>query len=176
MTDPSGLAPGPNAAWWTGLLDPGESLIWTGAPVGPPPRSLAEWGTTIFGLFFAGFAFFWIMAAGFPFGLFGLLHFSAGIFVAFGMRHLLVRRFARARYALTDRRALLAVGTRITSWPITPAMSIEVEASAPGSILFESEAPNPRRQIVRALRGFEQISDAQPVYRRIRALQTGASA
>ncbi len=177
MTATYGLSPGPDAAWWSGLLDPDETLLWTGAPAGPPPRGASDWRMTVFGLFFGGFAAVWILLAGFPFGLFGLLHFAAGMFIAFGLRWMTVRRFATARYALTDRRAMVAVGARVTSWPISPEMTLQVEASDPGSIFFEPEEQLQGRHgrggsPIRKLRGFEMIAEARDVYRAVRRMQT----
>jgi len=105
------------------ILD-GERLIWEAQPI-PAIYARSAWPIAIFGLFFGGFAAFWIAAAG------GMLWFSDGpkpretgvvaifnCFPLFGLPFLLVglamitapiwmrRMAARVVYGVTSRRAI----------------------------------------------------------------------
>lgn len=128
------------------VLEPDEQLIWQGRPVANPPTSIGN---------------FWLLFGGI-FGLVGAVFVPVGVFVdqpvirivftAIGLLFLAIaaaalilpRRFAtdrlkRARYALTDRRAIVADGARIRSWPITPDLLREFDSSSPGSLVFAQE-------------------------------------
>lgn len=106
-------------------LLPGERLAWAAQPV---PRLYARggWAISIFGVFFGGFALFWIAAAG---GMAWFAHEAAGpaggvvsCFPLFGIPFLLVglgmltapvwmrKAAARTVYAITDRRAIICRG------------------------------------------------------------------
>jgi hypothetical protein len=112
-----------------GELQPGEKLIWAAQPI-PALYARSGWGLAIFGIFFGGFALFWIAMAG------GMMWFSndgppgggSGIgkafscFPLFGLPFLAIgvgmltapiwmrRNAARTVYGLTDRRAILCQG------------------------------------------------------------------
>ena len=89
----------------------GEEIIWQGHPVGGVSFKPAYIFTTVFGLFFAGFALFWmIMAAqaGGMFWAFGLIHFSVGIGIMLGPFVFLPYRNRHTWYSLSDHRAFIA--------------------------------------------------------------------
>jgi len=72
---------------WGDILDPGETILWQGRPDGAMVLKLSNIVMLVFGLFFAGFALFWMVlaaSAGGVFWMFGLIHFSVGIGIAFG--------------------------------------------------------------------------------------------
>jgi hypothetical protein len=108
-----------------GELEDGERLIWEAQPI-PSLYTRSAWPIAFFGLFFGGFAAFWIAAAG------GMLWFSGGprpdnsgisaifnCFPLFGLPFLLIgigmitspiwmrRSAARVVYGVTNRRAII---------------------------------------------------------------------
>lgn len=96
-------------------LDPGEQLLWTGQPA--PGRFMAQGlGLSVFGLFFGGFALFWIITAS---GIGGGMGGGFSLFGLFGIPFLLVglgmltapiwmsRKAKGTVYAITDKRAIV---------------------------------------------------------------------
>ena len=89
---------------WTGRPDPGKHF--TGSDVFLVPFSIL-WG---------GFAIFWMGAAlsegaPLPFVLFGLPFVVVGLYFIFGRFLIKARRKRQTAYGLTERRALIAVGS-----------------------------------------------------------------
>jgi hypothetical protein len=183
---------------WEDFLDPGERLLWTGAPatgLRVTPRGLAG---SFASLFILGFALFWTAGAGMGlwsgawreadgfmrvfmvvFPLFGLPFVAVGLYGVFG--HYLADAYARAhtRYALTDRRALIAVDGRqrmLRSWPIGPATIVDFLPGPEASIRFatdvqvDSDGDKSHTRI-----GFDRIPDGAAVMQLIRQLQTGTA-
>jgi hypothetical protein len=186
---------------WQDYLDPGERLLWTGAPVtglrfrykrpGTPPL----W----FAMFFLGFSVFWIAgvigsggsappgedggssAAGhFAFALFGLPFLGVGVYMTFGHYWYDAWIRARTRYALTDRRALIArngLRRELKSWPISPDTAIDYLPGDPASIRFATETTRDSEGgVVQTRTGFEMIPDGATVYSLVRDVQTGRQA
>lgn len=171
--------------YWAPVLDPGERLLWSGAPAGPPRRGLREAVELGIGALFAVIGGNIAVAGPGP-GLYaGSIFVAAGLFLAFGRRALFLRRLRATRYALTDRRALRGRGAVIRSLPIGPGTEIEVEAEEPGTIRIHPPAGTPggaKRRSDDELNNspiapppalaFQRIAESQRVYRMIRALQT----
>ena len=169
---------------WEGILDEGETVLWQGRPDARVVFRIEKAFQFIFGLFFAGFAVFWMVMAsqaGGAFWMFGLLHFGVGLAVAFGALFKDAYRRRHTWYTLTDRRAFIATdmphkGRVLDSYPITPdTRLIMVDASARlATVNFASEEKrgNKGRRFTVPV-GFERIPEGEKVYRLMRNIQTG---
>jgi hypothetical protein len=187
---------------WDDYLDPGERLLWTGAPaIGLrfTPRGIA---TSLGSLFLLGFALFWTFGAGMGlwsgewreadgfmrlfmivFPLFGLPFIAAGLYGVIGHYFADARKRARTRYALTTRRALIAENGKermLRSWPILPDTVVDFlpgpEARNEASIRFATEVQvDSEGDKTHTRTGFELIPDGDTVMRLIRQIQTATA-
>jgi len=166
-------------------LDPGEGLLWSGAP-SPSRLALSALPATVFGIPFTGFAAFWIYTAftatskssqpgawslfplfGIPFLLIGLGMLTAPLwaFLAAG----------RTLYAVTNRRALIIsrlVSTTVKSFTHSEIHELQrVEhAGGSGDLYFGSREFVTRRGGTRRQRiGFLGIPDVRTVEQLIRS-------
>ena len=164
---------------WDNILDEGEKVIWQGRPEGGivfKPRSIM---TFIFGLFFAGFAFFWMVAAasaGGFFWTFGLLHFSVGIGLSFGSIFWDVWKRRHTWYTLTDRRAFIATNLPISrkqlnSYVIEADTIIDFQGGYLASINFAHEMRSGKNRKYRIDIGFQRIKNGDDVYKLMRDIQ-----
>lgn len=184
------------AETWEDYLDPDERLIWTGAPATGIRFTTMAIATSLGSLFMLGFAVFWTAGAGMGiwsgmwrtadgfllvfliiFPLFGLPFIAAGLYGVFGHYFADARRRARTRYALTDRRALIAVDGRerlLRSWPIRPDTVVDFHPGAEASVRFATEVQvDSDGDKTHSRTGFELIPDGEAVMRLIRQIQTG---
>jgi hypothetical protein len=169
---------------WEGILDPGERIIWQGRPDGAvtlKPRNIL---LLMFGLFFAGFALFWMVmaaqAGGF-FWVFGLLHFSVGMGLVFAALYWGAYLRRRTWYTLTNRRALIArdlpvLGKKLKSWPITEGATLALIPGPPDTVVFAQKTRRGKNSTYQVPVSFERIEDGRKVYRLMRDIQTGAGA
>jgi hypothetical protein len=182
---------------WAPWLDPGEKVLWEGAPGGGLRWRRSDWLMVPFSLLWCGFAVFWTVMAASEGAPAPMVAFGAG-FVCIGL-YLVVGRFfwdaykrGLTRYALTDRRALIATrhaGRRLRSWPIGADTAIDVETGPTTSIYFATERVGGgdveyaedeyvswrgRRRRARHRRvGFEFLADGPAVLSLIRGAQQG---
>ena len=168
---------GPGA--WDGILDPGEEILWQGRPDQSFAIPPVNFGKAVFGLFFAGFATFWMIMASQapgPFWMFGLIFFFAGV----GMiaEALLMPTFRRRNtwYTLTDRRAFIASktllgGRKLDSYPIDPDTKLSLIDLTLGTIHFAEKTKRTDNGTVQTAIGFERITDAREVYALMRQIQ-----
>lgn len=179
-------------------LDPGERLLWSGAPVAAIKFTPRDILSSLFSLFLLGFALFWIGGAGtglwtgewrgesgfqrwmmFLFPLFGVPFVLVSAYYAFGRFPLDARRRARTRLGLTDRRALIWVDGRapvLTSFPLTPEAVVEFFPARYARIHFATMAEKDSEGWTSYHRaGFDWIAEGETVYRLIRKIQTGAA-
>jgi hypothetical protein len=168
-------------AGWEGILDEGEEILWQGRPDSAfafQPRMMIM---TVFGVFFAGFALFWMLMAsmaGGYFWMFGLIHFAVGIGIVAGTLWGPTFRRRRTWYTLTDRRAFVAtdlplVGRRLKSYPITAGSVLSYDQQDPATIHFAHEMRRGRNGSTRVDVGFDRIHDGAEVYRLMRQVQRG---
>ncbi|MEL7279843.1 MAG: aspartate carbamoyltransferase catalytic subunit [Pseudomonadota bacterium] len=164
---------------WEGILDKGEKILWQGRPDAKVKLRLSKLTGFVFGLFFAGFALFWMimasMAGGF-FWMFGLLHFFVGLGVAFGSLFGSSWRRKHSWYTLTDRRAFIATdmpfrGRSLKSYPITRDTVLDYDGSDPATIHFNHEMRKRKNGQYKVAVGFERIKDGARVYRMMRGIQ-----
>ncbi len=174
---------------WEPYLDRGEKILWEGAPVGGIRFRASDIFTSLFGLVFGGFAIFWITMASVitskgnapgPFSffpLFGLPFLAVGAYLAFGRFFWKAYKRSKTRYALTDKRAIVATsafGRKLKSYPITAGTRLDYEPGDPATIWFAEEerrGSKGRRYTVK--HGFEYILDGDDVYRLMRQIQQG---
>lgn len=168
---------------WSGILDPGETVLWQGQPDDSITFGPGTIGLLIFGLLFAGFALFWMVVAagaGGMFWMFGLLHFCVGAGICVGA--VAWRPWTRHHtwYTLTDRRAFIAtdmpiLGRSLKSYPITAETVLETDGAEPATIWFHEETRQGRNGPSRYRVGFERVSDGAALYRQMRKIQKGVA-
>jgi hypothetical protein len=170
-------------AGWDGILADGETIVWQGQPEPGIAWRDAISATSAFGVVFTGFALFWMaMAAtiigggsgpGFPFSmfpLFGLPFLAVGLYFLVG--HVIVDAYVRSTtwYTLTDRTAFVASNAfgqrKLSSYPIREMPFLELDDTAPGSVLFWHE-DSPRSHRTGRI-GFRRIAEARAVHARLR--------
>ncbi|EAQ44490.1 MAG: aspartate carbamoyltransferase catalytic subunit [Roseobacter sp. MedPE-SWde] len=169
---------------WEDILDADETVLWQGRPDGGISMRPFQIFEAIFGLFFAGFALFWMtMAAkgGGSFWMFGLVHFSAGLGVIFHAIFWSAYVRKHSNYSLTDRRAFIAsklplVGKRLQSYPISKETPLELVDGALSSLYFASKSRRGKNgNTYTTPVGFERIRDGREVYRLMRDIQSRSS-
>lgn len=175
---------------WEAYLDPGERLLWEGEPAAGIRIRGSDIAQSVFGLFFGGFAIFWVTMASsmtsgqsmpgdmgifqfFP--LFGVPFVLVGAYMVFGQYVWKAFVRGRTRYALTTKRALIAKsvwGRSLKSWPINGRTRIELEPGRESTIWFAEEerrGSKGRRYTVK--KGFEYIPGGEELYRMMRQVQ-----
>ena len=175
---------------WGPYLDRGERILWEGAPVRGIRVRGADIGKSLFGLFFFSFAVFWVYMAssmsrggpgpagfGLIFPLFGLPFVAVGAYLLFGQYFWKAYVRSRTRYALTDKRAIVAtnaLGRKLKSYPIGEGTRLEYEPGQEATIWFAEEerrGQKGRRYTVK--HGFEYVEDGDELYRLMRRVQQG---
>lgn len=175
---------------WGPYLDRGEKILWEGSPNAGLRARAGDIGKSVFGIFFFGFALFWMWGAsgamsapgemalfGMIFPLFGLPFVAVGAYMLFGQYFWNAHVRRNTRYALTDKRAIIAKSVwrrTLNSYKIEPSTQVEFQPGAEASIWFAEEVKRGskgRRYTVK--KGFEYIQDGDEVYRLIRRIQQG---
>lgn len=168
---------------WHGILSNGEHILWQGAPDGGFHVAGKNIFGILFGLFFAGIAMKWIIAAsqaGGSFWTFGLLHFSIGIGVIvmslFGDTYKRRHTF----YTLTNRNGYVGtnlpfVGRKLKTYPITSATPIGYAPARFATIHFATKEVRTKNGTRTVDVGFERISDGAEVYSLMRSIQDTTS-
>ncbi len=166
---------------WEGILDKGERILWQGRPDTGLHLSAPMLLQAGFGVIFAGFALFWMVAAGTAGGLFwlaGLPHFLIGVGVIAAAIAWPAFRRSRSWYTLTDRRAFIATdlplkGRALHSWPIGPETAITFLPGRLSTIHFASRTKRGQNGTRIVPVGFEFIPDGPQVLELMRRIQTG---
>ncbi len=164
---------------WEGILDPNEAILWQGRPDGAFTLSPKAGIPVLFGLFFAGFALFWmIMAArsGGFFWMFGLIHFGVGLSLALSPVIWPTWRRRHTWYTLTSKRAFIATdipfsGKRLDSYPITADTVISFLDNTPATLHFAETITRTQKGVTRTPIGFERIPDGRKVLGLMRRVQ-----
>ncbi len=117
-----------------------EQLLWAGRPDLGKHFTQADVFLVPFSLLWGGFAIFWMggaLAAGapLPFALFGLPFVILGLYFIFGRFVVKARRKRHTAYGLTDRRALVAIGSRAMSETAVERQPIDQRRSRDGKHL-----------------------------------------
>ena len=182
---------------WEDWFEPGETLLWEGAPA-PGFRKIPQ-GIffTAFGIPFLGGGLFvsglglgylfgfagdwspWHAGLGIVLGAFGVPFMAVGAGMVFGPWVHDYLKPRRVRYALSDRNAYIASRMWKRSMDVLPIQSdmrIETEEHRDGtmSVWFRVDAYKDSDGDVHATRkGFEALTDGHAVYRTLRRLQAG---
>lgn len=172
---------------WAPYLDRDELLLWEGQPASGLRFRPQDLFLTAFGLLFGGFAVFWMSAAiwmgagdtmGFVFVLFGLPFVAIGAYMAFGRYFVDSFRRARTRYALTDKRGIIATnafGRSLVSHPIGRETEVEYLPGRESTIWFaRTLRQGGKGRTWEEKKGFEYIPDGDHVYRLIRQIKEQA--
>ena len=165
---------------WEGILEPGEEILWQGRPDAAPRWGDLKPRRVLFGLFYAGFALFWMaMAGGMVWGgpmgggpfalfpLFGIPFLIVGLNVMGG--HVIWDAFRRARtwYTVSDRRAFVATNLfglkRLKGVRVNADTPMELSGDVPPSLRV---GPRMGDRVV-----FEHVADARDAFRHLRAVQ-----
>lgn len=169
---------------WQGILDPGEKILWQGRPDTRVVFSLDQIPEILFGVFFAGFALFWIVmatwGAGFM-GLFGMPFLAVGLMIIFKSNYLASERRRYTYYTLTARRAIIATAypysaRKLKSYKISGNSPLEFEDLGDlGTIIFDRSVTRGRNTgTVTTEVSFERIADARHVWSLMRQIQQEA--
>ncbi|MEM1315476.1 MAG: hypothetical protein AAGI51_13025, partial [Pseudomonadota bacterium] len=142
-------------AAWADYLDEGERLVWTGAPLpGLRANGSDVWPSALgFGfLFFGVLALLGIGEVSGPLPRWGI----GWAFMAFGAYTMIGRFFwfawlrGRTRYALTDRRTVIAVNglsRSLKSYPYSSSAPLELLDGEPGTVNFATRNVRGRRSV-----------------------------
>ena len=165
---------------WEDYLNPNEKLLWQGAPATGLRFSGAGLAISFFGIFFLAFSLFWMGMAssignGGFFWLFGFPFVLVGVWLVAGHWFFDAYRRRRSRYALTNKRALIArtvFGRRMESYPIKSDSEISLISGALDSVYFAQKIHYSKngRQVKNI--GFRFIADGQEVYDLLRKVQS----
>lgn len=155
----------------SGILHKGERIIWRGRPSTRIHLRAYDVLMILFGLFFAGFALFWIIgarAAGAGFWQFGLIHFGVGIAIIATPLIWLPFQRARTSYVLTDQRAFIItelplIARKTDIYPLRSMTELSLKEGNPGTAWFASRHNWSNSRPVRRI-GFEFIPDAANVF------------
>ena len=157
-------------------LQPGEVLLWEGAPEPGIHFQRSDLFAIPFSLLWCGFAIFWeisVIAAGGPllFKIWGVPFVLMGLYITVGRFFFRARQLARTRYAVTDRRVIIADRRETVFLPYgqIPLLQKEVRANGTGTIWFQpptSYGAGKHHRRVPGV-GFEEIADAERVYKLI---------
>ncbi|NOX41976.1 MAG: aspartate carbamoyltransferase catalytic subunit [Alphaproteobacteria bacterium] len=168
---------------WDGILDPGEEIIWQGRPDGKIVMGIANIIGVIFGMFFAGVALIWMVAAassGGLFWMFGMIHFTVGLGIAFAAVYMGAYKRRNSWYTLTNRRAFIAyhfsvVGKQLKSYPINEGTVLDFQDDELASIFFATERRITRKGSHTIKIGFERIANGRAVYAKFREIKRNAA-
>lgn len=175
---------------WDAYLQPGERILWEGAPL-PGIRNPARLAfLSLFGVPFllaglggTGVALrhvFWLGEVGL--GLFtlaiSLIFAVLGYALVFGQWTEAAKAHRTTRYALSSRCAFIARQTRkrsLESYPILPKTALEIEhGTGYDTVWFHARSETDSDGGLTTSRiGFEGIKDGTEVYRLMRGIQTG---
>jgi len=168
---------------WEAYLDPDEKLIWQGAPATGLRFSGSGFILSFFGIFFLAFALFWTGIAASMGGDSGI----EGIFPLFGVPFVLIGLWLvaghwffdaykrkRSRYALTNKRAIIArtvFNRRMESYPIERANQIRLISGTLDTVHFAQKTYRTKNGTSVKNIGFRFIQDGQAVYDLLRKVQ-----
>ena len=165
---------------WEGLLDDDEEILWQGRPWGGVVVRGSDIFESVFGLFFAGFAIFWISMAssmGVPRnapGIFQLFPLFGLPFLAVGLHMVVGKYFWRAfvrrhtNYTLTNKRGFIATDVFGNRKLKSYGLGEGLEQSAQGDTLWFASELRRRHskhgsRTYRKKIGFELIEDGAKV-------------
>lgn len=162
-----------------GLLQPGEQLVWHGAPANGVRLQKSDLTMIPFSLLWGGFAIFWevsVIKTGAPFffSLFGLPFVAIGLYMIFG--RFIHDAYTRKNtyYGITNQRVILIEPKKVNSLPFhqIPTLELVLEKGDLGSVFFAPQTYQQRRgkTVINTSRpGLRLIADAPRVYNLIQS-------
>ncbi len=164
---------------WEDYLDSDEKLLWQGAPATGLRFTGAGAVLSFFGIFFLGFALFWIgMAASMSgdvlFPLFGVPFVLVGLWLVVGHWFFDAYMRKKTRYALTSRRALIAralFSRHMESYPILRDSQIRLISGKLDTVHFAQKTYRTKNGTSVRNIGFRYINDGQKVFDLLRKVQ-----
>lgn len=156
-------------------LQPGEVLLWEGAPKPGIHFQRSDLFAIPFSLLWCGFAIFWeasVIAAGGPllFKIWGVPFVLMGLYITVGRFFFRAWRLAGTRYAVTDRRVIIADRreTVFLLYGQIPLLQKDLRSNGTGTIWFQRPEVYGGRHGRRVPGvGFEEIAEAERVYKLI---------
>ena len=177
--------PAPDEGWST-YLDPDERMLWEGRPATGVKFRKSDGIMIPFSIAWCGITIAWELAAlwtsgSIVFALVGMPFFVLGLYMMIGRFFWNAYERSHTRYALTDRRALVATshwGHTLRSIPIGRSTDVEYRPGPEASIIFKRETQDtakdsPATDFGFTENGFEFIQDGDTVYGFIRKIQAG---
>jgi hypothetical protein len=168
---------------WEDYLDPGERLLWQGAPASGlrfTPDGLAM---SAFGAFFLGIsvfiAFAGIMAGGgmgAVFSLFTTPFILVGLWLVVGHWFFDAYKRKHSRYALTTKRAIIArsvMGRKMLSYEIGRHSPISLVEGNLDTVNFDRRTYLTKNGTKTVLIGFRFIKDGREVFRMLQDIKDG---
>ena len=167
---------------WSGLLDPGEEILWQGRPDARPHIDFSHPMMMVMGAFFMVFSLVWMnMASRAPghFWMFGLIFFGIGFYNFIGVHFWKGFQRAHTHYTLTTKRAFIAtdlLGRRtLKSYPIEQGAEIELIDGPLATVRFARVHRKGKNGGYYVPVGFERIAEGRTVYQHLRQIQQGAA-
>ena len=175
---------------WYDFFEPGEKLLWEGAPQPLGVPGLGGIALSVFGMPFFGGGIMILYYAltgqavpdenggtweGISLFLFGLPFLLVGTALCLGpwLYYATSHRFVR--YALSNRAGYITtrfLGRRMKMYPIDPRMDIELEFGRHSSVFFhKGHRKDSDGDVIETRTGFENIRDGRAVYELIRQVQ-----
>ena len=160
------------------LLQPGELLLWEGAPVPGFRLEPAEWFLMPFSLLWCGFACYWEVAAlqngaSGVMALFGIPFLLVGLYLVTGRFFHMAWRRKRTYYGVTSMRVIL-IGpktTKFLTYRQIPALEKRIRSDGSGTIYLTEPQVVSRsgsnRRTAEGRGALWNIADAERVYRLI---------
>ncbi|MFL4470255.1 hypothetical protein ACERZ8_10350 [Tateyamaria armeniaca] len=164
---------------WTGLLDPGERIIWQGKPSTRVQMEFDSPFAVVFMMFWGGIPLFMVISEPRTL-LLGVPGLFLGIALYFFVGQHFWAAFMRSRtfYSLSNTRAFIARATlggrKLDSYPITEQTTLQLDegrkraiwfGTSHGRQMFSNKTENPV--------GFERLDNQREVYQLLRAVQRG---
>ena len=176
---------------WQDVFEPGEKLLWEGAPEPMGIPGLGGIALSVFGMPFFGAGLFILYTAltgqtiadegggepwsGFWLFMFGTPFFLVGTGLCLGPWFFYATAHKFTSYALSSHAGYVATNflrRRMKMYPIDPNMEIELELGRHSSVFFhKSQYKDSDGDIVESRIGFENIRDGRGVYDLIRSVQ-----
>ncbi len=183
------MTAGTSAHLWIGPLDEAERLLWQGRPDGRFRFNMLNLAPSLFGVVFLAVGLFeltYVQSFEKGLSLLGAVPAALAVtFLLFGLHLVLGIHIGETydrrntRYALTDRRAIVALKRfgrlSLTSFPISAETEIELRATTPQSVLFADRYIELEDEAERQRIGFELLADAEAVYDLMLQVQQGTA-
>lgn len=173
---------------WEDILDEDEEILWQGRP-DAGLRFTDRPFLSVFGLFFGGFALFWMVMAftlghetgpiRYIFPLFGLPFLAVGVYMIGGRFFWSAYVRAHSHYTLTSKRAYIGTDLfgkrRLKSHEIIANMPLELDLGPPDCLWFAKTQTRTKNGTSIEKIGFEHIDEGRKVYNMMRDIKERAA-